>query len=252
MKLRFIKTIIVTAITLVFSLSAVAETPAEIALNKKIIQDKLLKVNPNYKITAFKPAGLDGFYKVQLENGPRLYVSKTGDFLFDGQLYSVETGSLVNLTEKEQAVDRMALMKELNPKEMIVFSPKKPVKTKAIISVYTDVDCGYCQKLHQEVPELNAHGVEVRYLAFPRAGYQSPTSQRMDAIWCHAKPTEAMTLVKNNQPVPPASCANPIKAQYELGQELGVRGTPAVFLEDGTQVGGYLSPTDLATAMKIK
>jgi thiol:disulfide interchange protein DsbC len=123
-------------------------------------------------------------------------------------------------------------------KEMIIY-PSTSAKTKGIAYVFTDVDCGYCRKIHNEIPAMNQMGIEVRYLAFPRAGYPSPTSQRMDAIWCHAKPNEAMTLVKNNQPVPPASCANPIKAQYELGQELGVRGTPAVFLEDGTQVGGY-------------
>ena len=106
-------------------------------------------------------------------------------------------------------------------------------ETKGVVSVFTDVDCGYCRKLHQEVPKLNQMGIEVRYLAYPRAGVGSRSYQKIVSAWCAADPNKAMTQLKSGMEIPDVSCENPVAAQFDLGQQVGVTGTPAIVLEDG-------------------
>ncbi|MCP5175300.1 MAG: DsbC family protein [Moraxellaceae bacterium] len=225
-----------------------ATTPANV---EETIRNTLKQAIPDAEILSITPS-VAGLYAIKAKGyASTAYMTADGKYMFQGEIIEIEGSKLTNITEKGMADVRKAALANVPLKDMIIY-PAAEGKTKGVVYVFTDVDCGYCRKIHQEVPVMNNMGIEVRYLAFPRAGYPSPTSQKMDAIWCNAKPTEAMTAMKNNQPVPPASCENPIKSQYELGQELGVRGTPAVFLEDGNQVGGYLSPKDLAAAMKIK
>ena len=120
---------------------------------------------------------------------------------------------------------------------MIIFSPKG--ETKGAVYVFTDVDCGYCQKLHQEVPQLNAAGIEVRYLAYPRAGLSTPTFDKMVSAWCADDRNAAMNALKIGANVTAKKCDNPVAAQYQLGAAMGVTGTPAIVLEDGTLIPGY-------------
>lgn len=249
MSFKRISVFLVTFFTL--SMPVFAETSQQMAADKQVIAEKLLKVNASYKIINFKPSGLQGFYKVQLDNGPSLYISKTGDHFFEGNLYAIKNNKLVSLTDQDAANDRLVLMKEFNPAEMIIFSPKLPVKKKATITVFTDVDCGYCQKLHQEVPELNAHGVEVRYLAYPRAGIGSPTYKKLVSAWCAKNKQEALTQSKNRQSIPEISCDNPVEKQFNLGRRMGINGTPAIILDDGTLIPGYKPAPDMLKVLGI-
>jgi thiol:disulfide interchange protein DsbC len=242
---------VIVGLVILFPVLLMAETPQEMAVNKKVIADKLLKINPQYKIIDFKPAGMEGFYSVQLDQGPKLYFAKSGDFFFDGDLYSIKNGTMVNLTDKETAANRLVLMKEFNPKEMIVFSPKPPVKTKGYMTVFTDIDCGYCVKLHQEVPELNAHGIEVRYLGFPRAGIGSESHKKLVSAWCSPNKQDALTKLKNRETIPQKTCDDPVAKQYDLGKRMGVTGTPAIILKDGTLIPGYRPAADLIKIIGI-
>ena len=223
------------------------------AVSKKeqdIIRSSLKKAIPDAEITAIKESPYKGLFEIKAKGYGTAYMSADGRYMLQGELIEINGDKIVNITEQGAASERKAALAAVPMKDMIVFPAQG--KTKGIAYVFTDIDCGYCRKIHAEVPAMNQMGIEIRYLAFPRAGYPSPTSKGMDAIWCSANPTDAMTKVKQGVQIPSASCANPIKAQYELGQELGVRGTPAVFLENGMQVGGYLPPKDLAAAMGIK
>jgi thiol:disulfide interchange protein DsbC len=215
-----------------------------------VIRASLKLAIPDAEITAIKETPYKGLYEVKAKGYGTAYVSADGRYMLQGELIEINGGKLSNVTEQGMAAERKAALAAVPMKDMIVFPAVG--KTKGVAYVFTDIDCGYCRKLHAEVPTMNQMGIEIRYLAFPRAGYPSPTSQGMDAIWCNADRNDALTKAKMGLPVPPASCATPIKAQYELGQELGVRGTPAVFLDSGTQVGGYLSPKDLAAGLGIK
>ena len=123
---------------------------------------------------------------------------------------------------------------------------------RASVTVFTDVDCFYCQKLHNEVPAMNERGIEVRYLAYPRAGVGSESYRKIASAWCDKDPQEAITRLKNRQNIPENVCpGNPVADQFMLGQQAGVRGTPALVLESGEMVPGYLSAQDLAARVGI-
>ena len=188
---------------------------------------------------------------VQVENGPLLYIYNDGEFFFDGDLYQVGKGRFINLKEQALTTVRKDLLATIPLDEMIIFSPKAAVK--GVINVFTDVDCGYCRKLHKEVPELNAMGIEVRYLAFPRAGVGSASYQKIASAWCAENPQQALTALKNSKEIEQNVCAdNPVAKQYNLGQQMGVNGTPAIVLADGSLLPGYRPAADLARVLGIK
>ncbi len=171
------------------------------------------------------------------------YITADGRYLVMGNIFDLKTRA--NLTserrdELQQArnPERKKKIDAMNEKDMVVFAPEG--ETKYTVNVFTDVDCGYCAKIHQEVPKLNEAGVKVRYLAFPRAGVGSPTYKKMVSVWCAEDQQKAMTDVKARRKVKEANCNNPIEDQYKLGQELGVTGTPALVLSNGELVPGYL------------
>jgi thiol:disulfide interchange protein DsbC len=131
--------------------------------------------------------------------------------------------------------------------ERIVFAAPNPKHT---ITVFTDIECGYCRKLHQDLPELNRQGITVEYLAFPRMGPASQDFVDMISVWCAVDKRAALTAAKGGQAVKPKNCTSPVAMQYALGQQVGVSGTPAIFAADGSQLGGYLTPAQLAKALE--
>lgn len=227
------------------AVSAPVSSQAEAA-----IRNSLKQAIPDAEITSVKTTPFSGLYEIKAKGYGSAYMSADGRYMLQGELIEINGSKLVNITEQGMAAERKEALAAVNLKDEIIFPAVG--KTKGIAYVFTDVDCGYCRKLHNDVPQMNQLGIEIRYLAFPRAGYPSPMAKQMEAIWCNANPREALTLAKQGQAVTGPECAAPVKAQYELGQVLGVRGTPAIFLENGTQVGGYLPPKDLAAAMNIK
>ncbi|HEY9034867.1 MAG TPA: thioredoxin fold domain-containing protein [Pseudomonadales bacterium] len=246
-----IATIKKLTVLLLLATAMVLPVSADINQFRQTINENLKKVNPNYKVVSIEPSHLKGFYNVQLDNGPLIYVSENGQHFFDGQLYFLDNNRMVNISEQDSARARIALMDQFNPADMIIFSPKAPVRTKTHITVYTDVDCFYCQKLHQEVPELNARGIEVRYMAFPRAGIGSPSYKKIVSAWCAKDQQDAMTRLKNREQIPMADCDNPVQRHYELGKKMGVTGTPAIITESGGLIPGYRPAAEMAKALGI-
>lgn len=226
------------------ALALVAAAPLALAGDPDhAIRQSLTALQPDLPIESIAESPLKGIYQVQLKGGRVLYASESGEFLLQGYLYQIKDGAVSNLTEQAEAV---AIAKQINalPRdEMVVFAPKQP---KTHITVFTDTDCGYCQKLHSEVAELNRLGVEVRYVAFPRQGINSPTYQTMVNVWCAKDRQAAMTQAKSRKPVPAASCDNPVEKQYQLGQMIGVQGTPAIILANGQMIPGYQPAAQLA------
>lgn len=222
--------------------SQAAEVEENIATN---ILTKLSAARPDFKYGEVSNSPMPGIYQVQVEQGPLLYVSKEGDFILTGTLYGVVPGGFVDMQELALKPIRKSKLEAIPESDKVVFSPKG--ETKSFVHVFTDVDCGYCRKLHQEVPELNAMGIEVRYLAYPRAGINSESHRKIAAAWCAKDRQTTMTKLKNRQPVDVEYCEdNPVADQFRLGAELGVRGTPAIVLPDGTLLPGYLPAKQLA------
>lgn len=236
------------AITALGGQAAYADVDAGVA---KQIKAKLTAGNPRATIGDVRESPVEGLYEVEVDGGNILFVSKDGAHFIAGDLFEVKPQQVVNLSEQRRTRQRASVMEQQNVDEMIVFSPKG--KPKAHIYVFTDVDCGYCRKLHDDVPELNRRGIEVRYLAFPRAGLNSQGYRKIATAWCADDPNATLTKLKNRENVPLNVCKNnPVAAQYKLGNEaIDVRGTPTIVMEDGTVVPGYLPPDTLAKALGI-
>jgi len=228
-----------------------ADEAADEALTpEEVITARLEQARPGLPIAKIEPSAVEGFYAISVEGGLILYANSTADFFFAGDLYFVEPTGFVNATEKARTGERKALLDSLDESQMIVFAPPQE-KLKATITVFTDIDCGYCRKLHQEVPELNRLGIAVRYLAYPRAGAGSVSWNKAISSWCADNPKIALTKAKRGEEIGEATCDNPVAAHYELGGAFGVTGTPAVVLEDGQLQPGYLPAADMARRLGI-
>ncbi|MCJ0974915.1 DsbC family protein [Pseudomonas sp. PS1] len=210
---------------------------------EQAIRDSLNAIQPDMPIEAIAESPMPGVYQVQLKGGRQLYASADGQFLIQGYMYQFKDGQATNLTEQAQSRSVAKAIEAVPTSEMVVFAPENP---KAHITVFTDTDCGYCQKLHSEVPELNRRGIEVRYMAFPRQGMGSHGANTLTSVWCAKDRQAAMNKAKAREDVPAASCDNPVAKQYELGQLIGVQGTPAIVLSDGQMIPGYQPAPQLA------
>ena len=207
------------------------------------IAERLEKLAPQDKPESIKPTAINGLYEVVF-GSDIFYTSGDGRYVLQGSLVDLNTNE--NLTETTRTEIRKELMGKLDESEMIVFSPEKPRHT---LTVFTDIDCGYCRKLHAEMEELNSYGVKVRYMMFPRSGPDTPSFQKAINVWCAKDQQVSMTKAKAGESLPQANCDNPIAAQFNLGQQLGVTGTPALLLGDGTLIPGYRPAKDLAAML---
>lgn len=207
------------------------------------IRQSLDQLNFPLAVTTISETPVEGLYQIQLENGRVIYGSGDGKYLVQGALIAVNAGQPRNLTAEVEAKAIGEVINGIPTKDLVVFAPAQP---KTHITVFTDVDCGYCRKLHEEIGELNELGIEVRYAAFPRAGTDSKTAEVMRSVWCAEDRQAAMTRAKQGKSVTPVTCENPVTGQYELGAQVGVQGTPAIFLANGTLVPGYKPAQALA------
>lgn len=227
------------ALCLLACLTAVAAAAADDAVVGSL-QKSLQRVLPDAKVTEVAPSGLPGIYRVML-GAELIYMSEDGRYVMRGDLIDLDERK--NLTEIHRSSARAAALRQIKNGSYIEFAPDGPVRH--VVWVFTDVDCGYCRKFHTEVPAINKAGIAVRYLAFPRGGIGSQDYRNAVGVWCAADRKQALTEAKLGRPVPEGSCDNPVKADYELGQSLGIQGTPTIYLESGREVGGYVPAATL-------
>ena len=221
-----------------FNLS-VADTGAQEAITKS-----LSKIFPGVTPDKIAPSPMEGVSEVLI--GPRLmYVSNDGKYLLQGSLIDLKTRT--DIGEERRDGIRLDALNDLGEEKMIVFPAKEQ---KHVITVFTDIDCGYCRKLHDEMDKYNEMGITVRYLMFPRAGIDSPSYKKAVTVWCSKDQQDAMTRSKSGENLPNVTCDNPVKEEYELGQLIGVRGTPAIVMEDGAMLPGYVPAARLVKALE--
>jgi len=205
----------------------------------------LAKKFPGVKAEDVQPSPIPGIYQVPL-GADMAYVSADGRYIIAGDLYEIDTRT--NVTEQGREAARAKLLAKLDEREMIVFSPQV---IKHTITVFTDVECGYCRKLHSQIDQLTKLGVRVRYAAYPRSGPDTDDWHKMEAVWCAKDRQAAITQAKLGQPVKAQQCGTtPVGKQFQLGEDLGVRGTPAIFTRYGQYIGGYLPPADLVKQLE--
>lgn len=190
---------------------------------------------------------VDGWYTIH-RGSIVAYVSADGRYLLQGDMIDLDAN--VNLSENVRTDSRRELMALVPDEQTILFSP---AEKKYSVSVFTDVDCTYCRRLHSQIQDYLELGIEVRYLMYPRNGPASRAWNTAEEVWCSPDRQNALTLAKLDRDFPTAACdASIVQDHYVLGRDVGLNGTPAIVLEDGTLIGGYLSPDQLATALQQK
>lgn len=237
--MRVVKTIL--SVGLMLSALNVAADDVEARLTKS-----LQRVFPDIEISQINPTPIKDVYEVMI--GPDVvYMTDDARYVLKGDLIDMQERR--NLSEDVRAQSRIDLLKAVPASDYIEFASKKGKET---VYVFTDVDCGYCRKLHKDISELNDNGITVRYLAYPRAGIGSSAYKEMENIWCAKDRNQALTDAKNGKPAESSSCKNPVATQYSLGKDVGVRGTPAIFLNNGRAIPGYMPPDELLRVLADK
>lgn len=217
----------------------------EPAVEKNILS-AMEEIFPDLEVSRIRQSKMDGVYEVML-GADVVYMSGDGRYFLQGNLYDLKHRR--NLSEEQRSIARVDILKKVPKSEYIEFAPEEAKHT---VYVFTDVDCGYCRRLHREIAEINNLGIAVRYLAFPRSGIGSKTYQDMENVWCAVDRNDALTGAKRGKKIKAEQCDSPVSSHYALGQVMGVKGTPAIYLENGRQVGGYLPPAELQKAVMTK
>ena len=203
------------------------------------------------KIDGLKPedvriSPVTGLYEIA--RGSQIgYASSDGRYVILGDMIDIDSDS--NISETRRRGIRTRLLETVPESEMLVYSPKDPKYT---ITVFTDIDCGYCRRLHSQMAEYNRLGIRVRYLFFPRTGPNTESWHKAEAVWCAANRTDALTRAKNGEELKSPKCPadSVIARDFELGQKLDVDGTPAIFLSTGEMLPGYSPPGQLVKYLK--
>lgn len=247
------------AVGLCALIGAAAVSAQEMSTEGRIIE-ALSKARPDFEFTDVRPSPIEGLYQARVVGGPVLYVTPEADLMIAGEVFTIGEEGFARYEDPALAKKRQELAASLDDKNSIAFAPEG--ESKAVVYVFTDVDCGFCRRLHSQMteyqdggttkPGYNDLGIEIRYLAYPRAGVGSPSAQKLETAWCSDDQQQALDRLKNLQSVEPKSCENnPVAEHYRLGGQFGVNGTPALILPSGKMQAGYVPPEQLAQILGI-
>jgi len=225
------------------ALSLLGLTSSVVNADENAIRQALTKSMPSVKVGSVKPSEISGLYEVTV-GGNIFYVSDDGKYLVQGHL--VDVAARVDLTEEKLSGVRKQAIEKLGLDKMIVFKPKE---SKYTVSIFTDIDCGYCRKLHSEIDQYMAEGITIQYLFFPRAGKGSDSYHKAVSVWCADDRKAALTAAKKGDTPPAKTCANPIDEHMQLAEDFEVKGTPMMVTEKGNIFPGYLPAKQLAEAL---
>lgn len=231
-------------ITKIAALSIFALAMPTTHADEAAIKQAIAKSMPEVNVESVKPSEVNGLYEVTVGSAI-LYASDDGKYLIQGRL--IDVASRTDLTEKKLAAARLVALDKIGEDKMIVFKPKI---SKYTVSIFTDIDCGYCRKLHSEIDQYMAEGITIRYLFFPRAGKGSESYNKAVSVWCADDRNAALTAAKKDQKLPAKTCENPVDAHMKLAEEFDVKGTPMVVTEKGNIYPGYLPAKQLVEALE--
>ena len=208
------------------------------------VKNAIVKSIPSVKVESIKPAVIKGLFEVVVGTAI-YYVSDDGKYLIQGRL--VDIAAHKDLTEEKLNGVRKLAIEKIGQANMIVFKPKI---AKYTVTIFTDIDCGYCRKLHSELDQYLAQGITIQYLFYPRAGKGSDSYNKAVSVWCAEDRNAALTAAKKDQKLPEKTCENPVDKHMQIANEFDVKGTPMIILENGTVYPGYLPAKQLVEALE--
>ncbi len=228
-------------------LIAIAAAPVMAQPDADPVRAAITSLVPNAGQIVIADSPVQGMKQVTID-AQVVYVSADGRYLLQGKMFDLETRT--DLTEDALSVQRRAILEAYPADKQITFSPKG--EKKYDITVFTDIDCGYCRRLHSQIDEYNALGIAVHYMFFPRSGPATPSFSKAVSVWCADDRLAALTAAKQGNDPLPAECANPVAEQYEIGNRIGMTGTPAIILANGLMIRGYMPPEQLAQHLQTQ
>jgi thiol:disulfide interchange protein DsbC len=239
---RTYRNLLVVALTMAALPAALAEEgDAELDLVRERVGEMFEMIGPQ----DVSRSPVDGWYTIH-KGSIVAYISADGRYLLQGDL--VDLDNQVNLSENVRTESRRKLISGVNDEQTIVFSPEE---VKYSVSIFTDVDCTYCRRLHSQIDQYLALGIEVRYLMYPRNGPASRAWSTAENVWCSSDRQNALTMAKLDREFETSKCdASIVQDHYVIGRDVGLSGTPAIVLEDGTLIGGYLAPDQLLATLE--
>ena len=242
---RFFKPFAQTVAAALLVLLAAGVNAADVDPKLEAVRTKISEMFDAIDPENVKPSPMEGWYLIQ--KGPIVaFVSEDGRYLLQGDVIDLDNS--VNLSEESRAESRRELMKSLDDEDAILFSP---AEAKYLVTVFTDVDCGYCRKLHSQIDEYMSQGIAVRYVLYPRSGPASRAWSTSEDILCSRDPKSALTAAKLDRDFQTSKCdASMLTRHYTLGQDVGLSGTPAIVLENGKMIEGYMAPAALGARLK--
>ena len=200
---------------------------------------------PGKRLDSLRPTPIPGVYEVRV-GATVAYVSADGRYLIQGDLYDIQDD--VNLTDQGRSRLRLEALDRVDESSMIIFEPDV---TRHTVTVFTDLDCAYCRKLHSQIDEYNADGIRVRYMFFPRNGPNTSSWTKAEKVWCSEDRHDAFTRAKLGEMIEAKNCGpTPVMRHYRMGQSFGIRGTPAIVTETGQLIPGYVSPDELSRLLE--
>ncbi len=211
---------------------------------EEAIAAKLSAAVPQLDITGVTESEVPGLYEVTSSNSATVLVTEDGQYLLAGDLFRISPEGIANLSEDKRLIERSETLQGFGMDGVISYPAKG--EEKASIAVFTDIDCPYCRKFHDEMPQLNELGITVHYFGFPRSGPGTSSFNKYVSVWCADDQRSAMDAAKQGKNIDRRSCDNPVLAQYQLGQQVGVSGTPAIIMENGQVIPGYRPAEQLA------
>ena len=229
-----------------FGVAVVSSGIANADSEMESVRQNLSKILPsNMPIDSVEPSAMENVYIAEVGT-QTMYVYSKDEFVMVGDVYDTERR--VNLGEERQYEAIAGALASIPESDMILMGEAQ----QRYVTVFTDTDCGYCQKFNKNIAELDKRGVQVRYLMFPRAGIGSASYHEAVSVWCAEDQARAMTIAKSGGTVDPKQCENPVAQQFELGQKIGIRGTPTIVLDNGKVIPGYLTPDQLLAEAGIE
>ena len=222
---------------------------ASLPSSEEQIKNSIKNILPDgANIESIEPTPIKDMFAVYYGDLQPIYVTKDGSFFIYGDIYHINNNSISNVTEDSISEKRKFILNNIPSNELISF---KSENEKFSVIVFTDVDCGYCRKLHNQIEEYNKLGISIHYAAFPRSGMGTSAFTKMVGAWCSENPKDSISKLKNNKNLDLSFCdTQPVSKQYIIGQKLGVNGTPAIFSMDGVMFPGYVEPEELLLKLK--
>jgi thiol:disulfide interchange protein DsbC len=231
---------IISVVAFAVSILSVGSVQAD----EDAVRSALSKAMPSVKLDSIKPSEIKGVFEVMV-GANVFYVSEDGKYLLQGHL--VDLALRTDLTEERLSGARKASLEKVGEQNMIIFKPKIG---KYMVSVFTDIDCGYCRKLHSEIDQYLAEGITVRYLFYPRAGKGSDSYKKAISVWCADDRNTALTEAKKGTAPKEKTCDNPVDQHMQLAQDFGAQGTPLIVTQKGNVLPGYVPAKQLAEALR--